>query len=48
MDNLGVRLPVDATAKSKFKSARPHELIAVSLAGHHKQKAEGTERKNLF
>jgi hypothetical protein len=25
MDNLGVRLPVDATAKSKFKSARPHE-----------------------
>ena len=25
MDNLGVRLPVDATAKSKFKSERPHE-----------------------
>jgi hypothetical protein len=25
MDNLGVRLPVDATAKSKFESERPHE-----------------------
>jgi hypothetical protein len=25
MDNLGVRLPVDATTKSKFKSERPHE-----------------------
>ena len=25
MDNLGVRLPVDATAKSKFKSATPPE-----------------------
>ena len=27
MDNLGVRLPVDATAKSKFKSERPHESL---------------------
>jgi hypothetical protein len=36
MDNLGVRLPVD------------HQRIAVSLAGHHKQEAEGTERKNLL
>ena len=25
MDNLGVRLPVDATAKSKFESDRPSE-----------------------
>jgi hypothetical protein len=25
MDNLGVRLPVDAPAKSKCKSDRPHE-----------------------
>ena len=25
MDNPGVRLPVNATAKSKFKSERPHE-----------------------
>jgi hypothetical protein len=26
MDNLGARLPVDATAKSKVKSARPHNI----------------------
>ena len=25
MDNLGVRLLVDTTVKSKFKSERPHE-----------------------
>jgi hypothetical protein len=34
MDNLGVRLPVDATAKSKFKSERPHEsMVADNYSG---------------
>lgn len=36
MDNLGVRLPVDATAKSKFKS---------DLTSHRKEKMTVGSRK---
>jgi hypothetical protein len=40
MDNLGVRLTVDATAKSKFKSERPHESLRLAS-----QKVSTSRRK---